>query len=442
VPAPPEPAAAADEAARDGALPRDRRPLGAVLAASVVSAAGGALTALAVPWLVLQTTGSAGRAGLVAACAIGPVVVSALAGGLLVDRAGSRRVSAAADLLSGAAVAAIPLLAMAGLQRFWMICVLMGAAGLGQAPGQTARTVLLPALARHADLPVTRVAGWHDGAARGASVLGAAAGGLLIAVLGPGPVLLADGASFAVSALLVAAGTRRLPGAGPQHAGAVSLRRSRADLAAGLRFVLRTRLLLAMSLLAVVVQFCDQGWSSVLLPDDARSRLGGPVALGILEALFAAGALAGALAYSAAGARWRRWPLFTAAYLIVGAPRFLVAAGTASPLPLAVMMAAEGLACGVINPLVATVGFGIVPGPLRARVLAATTALSVSAAPLGTLAAGWLADSAGLTTALLSVGGVYLAATLCPAVFPVWRKLDPEDQEAPAVTRVQRALES
>ena len=100
-------------AAGDEAGPRDRRPLGAVLAASVVSAAGGALTALAVPWLVLQTTGSAGRAGIVAACAIGPVVVSALAGGLLVDRGGSRRVSAAADLLSGAAVAAIPLLALA-----------------------------------------------------------------------------------------------------------------------------------------------------------------------------------------------------------------------------------------------------------------------------------------------------------------------------------------
>ncbi|HEY1644547.1 MAG TPA: MFS transporter [Streptosporangiaceae bacterium] len=436
MPAPPEPADAGVEAA-----PRDRRPLGAVLAASAVSAAGSALTALAVPWLVLQTTGSAGRAGIVAACAIGPVVVSALAGGVLVDRAGSRRVSVAADLLSGAAVAAIPLLSLAGLLRFWIICVLMGAAGLGQAPGQTARTVMLPALARHAGQPVARVAGWYDGAARGASVLGAAAGGLLIAVLGPAPVLLADGASFAVSALLVAAGTRHLP-AGTQSAGAVSLRRSRRDLTAGLRFVLRTRLLLAMSLLAVAVQFCDQGWTSVLLPDDARSRLGGAVALGVLEALFAAGALAGALAYSAAGARWRRWPLFTVVYLIVGAPRFLVAAGTATPLPLAVMMTAEGLACGVINPLVATVMFGIVPGPLRARVLAATTALSLSAAPLGTLAAGWLADSAGLTTALLTVGGVYLAATLCPAVFPVWRRLGREDSGAPAATGAQQALES
>jgi hypothetical protein len=69
-------------------------------------------------------------------------------------------------------------------------------------------------------------------------------------------------------------------------------------------------------------------------------------------------------------------------YLVVGAPRFVVAASTRMPLPLAMIMAAEGLAGGVINPLVATVVAGIVPEPL------------------GTLAAGWLAGSAGLSAAL------------------------------------------
>ncbi|HEU5417732.1 MAG TPA: MFS transporter [Streptosporangiaceae bacterium] len=165
------------------------------------------------------------------------------------------------------------------------------------------------------------------------------------------------------------------------------------------------------------------------LRDRARRRVGAGVDLGILEALFSLGALAGALAYSAAGARCRRWPLFVLVYLVVGAPRFAVAAGTRTVLPLAVMMTVEGLACGVINPLVATVVFGIVPEQLRARVLAATTAVSLSVAPLGALAAGWLAGSAGLRTALLAVGGLYLAATLCPLIFPVWRQLDQPDTD-------------
>jgi hypothetical protein len=35
-----------------------------------------------------------------------------------------------------------------------------------------------------------------------------------------------------------------------------------------------------------------------------------------------------------------------------------------------------------------------------------------------------LAGSAGLSIALLSTGGLYLLATLCPLIFPVWRQLD------------------
>jgi MFS family permease len=397
-----------------------------VLAAGAVSAAGSALTALAVPWLVLQRTGSPARMGVVAACAIVPAVASALAGGVITDRAGSRAASAAADLLAGAAVTGVPVLAAAGLLRFWVICVLMAVAGLCQAPGQTARAALLPALAGRAGVPLGRAAGWYDSAARCAGVLGAAAGGALIAVLGASQVLWADGASFAVSAVLVAAGTAGLPEA-RRRAGraAMTLRGCGRDLAAGGRFVLATRLLLAMGLLGAAVQFCDQGWSAVLLPADVRGRLGGPGDLGILEALFSLGALAGALAYSVAGPRLRRRrPLLVLAYLVVGAPRFAVAAWTRSPAPLAVVMAAEGVAAGMISPLLATVTLGMVPAALRARVLAAMTALSLAVAPAGTLAAGWLAGRAGLTPALLAGGGVYAVLTLCLAVFPVWRQLD------------------
>lgn len=43
---------------------------------------------------------------------------------------------------------------------------------------------------------------------------------------------------------------------------------------------------------------------------------------------------------------------------------------------------------------------------------------------MGGLAAGFLVDSAGLPCTLLTVGGVYLLATLCPLIFPVWRHMD------------------
>lgn len=141
------------------------------------------------PWFVLLTTGSAGKAGLVALCTMLPATVSSLASGALVDRAGARPVSIVSDVACGAAVAAIPVLQLAGVLRFWELCALMAATGLLSAPGNTARAVILPALARHSGMPLARAAGIYAGTARAASILGSAVGGLLIAVLGPAHAL-------------------------------------------------------------------------------------------------------------------------------------------------------------------------------------------------------------------------------------------------------------
>jgi MFS family permease len=170
-----------------------------VLAANVVSITGKALTQLGVPWFVLQSTGSAGKAGIVAFCATLPIVLSSMAAGPVIDVIGRRRIGIVSDLVRGVAVAAVPLLQSTGSLRFWMLCALMAVAGLFEAPDRTARDVLLPTLADRAGMTLTRAAGSYDGAARCAGMIGAAVGGLLIAVLGAAQVLLLDAASFAVS---------------------------------------------------------------------------------------------------------------------------------------------------------------------------------------------------------------------------------------------------
>jgi MFS family permease len=403
----------------------ERRPLAALLAANVVSVTGNAVTLMGVPWFVLQTTGSAADAGVVAFCAMLPVVVSSLAGGPVVDRVGRRRVSVMSDLACGLAVGAVPLLQSAGMLRFWMLCALMGVTGLFHAPGDTARGVLLPALAQRAGVPLTRAAGFYDGASRCAGTIGSAAGGVLIAVLGTGHVLIIDAATFAASAVLIAAGLRGVPGAGSRPAAVKQgLRAYRRALGEGYRYVLASPLLLGICLVTMAAQGLDQGWSAVLLPVHVRASLGGAPALGLVEALFCAGALAGALSYGAIGGRARRWPLYTAAFIIVGAPRFLVAALTGTVAPLAVMMTIEGVACGVINPILATATYETVPDELRSRVLSAMTGSALMIAPLGGLAAGFLAGSAGLTATLLAAGSVYALVTLCPLIFPAWKQLD------------------
>ncbi|WSM85250.1 MFS transporter [Actinacidiphila glaucinigra] len=403
----------------------DPRPLRLVLAANVVSISGNSLTVLAVPWFVLQTTGSAARAGLAAFCATLPVVVSALFGGPVIDRFGRRRSSVLSDAVCAVAVVAIPLLHFAGVLRFWQLCALMAVSGLFHGPGETAREVLLPVLAERAGTPLARAAGYFDGASRGARMLGASAAGVLIAVLGAETVLLLDAVTFAVSALLIAFGVRGLAGAEPaKNAAPVSLRTYRAELREGYAFLIRARLLLAITLMVMVTNGLDAGWSSVLLPVHAERELGGSVQLGLLSGLFGAGALAGALLYGALGHRLPRWPVYTLCFLLCGAPRFLVAAWVPGWGALAVTMVAGGIAAGALNPILSTVTFEHVPDELRSRVLGTLGAGVLLTTPVGGLAAGYLVDGAGLTTALLATGGAYLLATLCPLVFPSWRRMD------------------
>ncbi|WP_243869657.1 MFS transporter [Streptomyces liangshanensis] len=402
----------------------DRRPLVAVLAANTVSIAGSSLTLIGVPWFVLQTTGSAGRAGFVAFCATLPVVVAAVVGGPVIDRLGRRRVSITSDLVCAVAVAAVPLLHFAGVLDFWMLCVLMALSGLVHTPGLTARSVLVPDLAERAGTTMPRAASLLDAVSRGARMLGAALAGVLIAFLGAETVLLLDAATFAVSAALIAVGVRGVRAAEPQRLAPVSLKRYRTELREGYAFLVRTRLLLGITVMVMVTNGLDQGWSAVLLPVHAREDLGGPTDLGLLTAVFGGSALLGALLYGAFGERFPRRVVFATAFLICGAPRYVVAALVDGTLPLAVTMAAGGLAAGLLNPILTTVIFERVPTELRSRVSGVTMAGVEMTMPLGGLVAGLLVERAGLSHAMLAMGSVYLLATLSPLVFPAWRHME------------------
>ncbi|MGR8010269.1 MFS transporter [Streptomyces hypolithicus] len=402
-----------------------RKPFAAVLAANAVSIAGTSLTMIGVPWFVLETTGSAGRAGVVAFCATLPVVVSALVGGPVIDRIGRRRVSVASDVVCGLAVGAIPLLHYAGALEFWMLCALMALGGLAHTPGMTARSVLVPDLAAHAGTTLPRAASLFEGVSRGARMAGAALAGVLIALLGAEAVLLLDALTFAASALLVAAGVRGVRAAEPQKsAPPVSFRTYRTELREGYVFLARNRLLLAMVLMVMLTNGLDQGWSSVLLPVHAKDSLGGATALGFLAAIFGGAALLGALLYGAVGERFGRRAVFTVAFLLCGLPRFTVAALVDGFAALALTMAAGGLAAGMLNPILTTTTFERVPQELRSRVGGVATAGCELAMPMGGLAAGLLVQETGLVTALLIFGGTYFLATLSPLVFPSWRTMD------------------
>jgi MFS family permease len=408
-----------------------RRPLSLLLTANVISVTGNMLTVVAVPWFVLQTTGSPARAGLVAFAGTVPVVLAALLGGPLIDRLGLRRTSVISDVVCAAAVGLVPVLHLTVGLAFWQLLLLVAISGLFHAPGETAREVLMPQLAEHAGTTIMRASSAYESASRGARMLGAPLAGVLIAVTGAADVLFLDAATFAVSALLIGAGVRG--GARPTRPSEPATPRGyRAELREGFAYLVGARLLFAVVVMVMVTNALDQAWSAVLLPVDARRNLGGSVGIGVVSGTFAAAALTGSLLYGAFGHRFPQRGLFIGAFLVCGFPRTAVAALVPGLAPLVVTCVVCGLAAGVLNPIIGTEMVRLVPERLRSRVFGAVTSGVLVAVPLGGLLGGYVVQYAGLRAGMATVSVLYLLTTLSPLFLPAFRQWNTPQEPAPA----------
>src|SRR4051794_5473703 len=196
-----------------------RIPLYGWLTAEAVSLLGTRLSMIAIPWLVLTTTGSPTQTGLVAFAEITPMVLLKAFGGPLVDRIGPRRMAITADTLSLLVVGMIPLLHHSGALTFPLLLALVAVAGGLRGPGDAATTALIPALVERAGVAYERATGLSSAIERGATMIGAAIAGGLVATVGPADAVAVDALSFGVCALLLVATTRSLTTRGPEQPG-------------------------------------------------------------------------------------------------------------------------------------------------------------------------------------------------------------------------------
>jgi MFS family permease len=380
------------------------RPVRALLGAELLSTTGTAMTGLALPWFVLQTTGSPARTGLVAAAGWAPMVLLGIPAGSLVSRLGARRTMIACDLARVPLVAAVPILHALGALTFGMLVALAFAIGVFVAPHLASQRALLPELLGAHEGAVMRANAVLQAANRLPVVLGPALAGVLIAAVGASEVLLADAATFLASAALLA---RFVPERGGPPVDDAS-----GWVWAGVRYVAGDPILRPAVIAATGVELAAQALF-LALPILAFVEYDrDPGVAGVLVAAWGVGALLG----SAAAFRLAdRDPLalIRRAALAQALPLWALALDV-SPAVAAGALLASGLA----NPLVtapfttlATLG---VPQALRARVMLAFLTASTAAGGLGLVLAGPLAEALGVRTVLLGVAAV---ATVAAAGF-------------------------
>ena len=404
-----------------------RRGLGALtalLSAHAVSQTGNVVTAYAIPFYVLELGGSGLEVGIAAFFATAPVVIGGPLGGVVVDRVGHRRASIVADLVSGGAVLAMPVLALTVGLPFWALLGLVFAAGLLDTPGQTARRVMLPALTDRAGVRIERSVGLLDGSDRLARLVGATVAGLLVATVGPVATLFVNAAAFAVSALVTRFGVPATPAPAVDAGEAAAPESYWSDLADGFRFVVGDPLMRLIVALVLVTNLFDAARASSMVPLYADERLGGAAALGLLVAVMGGAALVGNVAFGFVAHRVPRRVTFAVCFALAGGPPN-AAFALGAPLPVLVAaVALAGLAAGALNPILGAVQFERVPGRMRGRVFGLVNAGAWAGVPLGALLGGIAVDTIGFTAAFGVVAVAYTLVTLTPLTGGTWRQME------------------
>lgn len=394
----------------------------AYYASHVLSLLGNGIASVALPLIVLQTTGSPlGMSALATATAV-PSVVVGLLSGVIIDRINRRTASVISDVISAVAIAALPLVDMLwGLDLVWFI--LLGILGaFGDVPGMTAREVLAPMVARHTGLDLRRVVGVRQTLTSIALVIGPAAAGVLLAAVDAMTVLWITAATSALAAVLTRMLPRRL---GEVDSSRVTRQPVMRELVDGLLVVGRSRFLLGTTILVLGLAVALGGLQGLVMPVyfDLIAR---PELLGLVLTALAAGMLVGAMVYSAVGARLssRAW---LSAGFVATSVGFVLMASLVSPAVVFAGAAALGIGNAVVGAVTSVQQVQHTPAALLGRVLSVKTALLTVAAPAGIALAGVLAEIGSPLLAGAGVTGVWIVVLLAVIGSRALRDLDPKE---------------
>ncbi|WP_375489256.1 MFS transporter [uncultured Jatrophihabitans sp.] len=392
-----------------------------------VSVVGSATSTILLPLLaVVRLHAGPGAMGLLAAAAWLPWLVVGVPVGVLVDRLSARGVMMTADLVSAAALLSIPAAAAADvLSMAQLLCVAL-VTGTCTVFFRAAYPALLRRIASSNHL--TSANARMLGTEAAADVVGPSLGGWLAAVLGAATGVLADVASFVVSAVCL----WRLPRHAPRVARSAEPSRPAvgsvvARAREGVRFVYADRLLRLFAVSGGISNFGLTGVNALLVLFLARTVGLHAATIGVLLALGSLGGVAGStvagrLCAALGSARAMRL------LAVVGAPAplllpFVGPGATIVIVPLALAM----LGCGLVGGNVVRGAFRMqyVPADMLGRATTATQLVNFGAMPLAGVCAGALGDAIGLRLTLLVMAAVHAAASLAVPCSHVrhWREL-------------------
>lgn len=365
-----------------------------------VSLVGTWMQNVAQSWLVWRLTHSEAALGVAGFLSQIPVLLVGPIGGSAADRAPRRKLVIVTQSVFALQAFALAAVTLTGRVNVGWIYALAALQGLTYAFDIPARQSLL---ADMAGAEFGNAIALNSSIVNGARMIGPAVAGAIVAALGEGLCFLGNGVSYL--AIIWTLFLMRFVEPKREHVG------GRGHLREGLAYASRTAHIRALLLLVGASSVFGSPYIA-LMPSFASKVLGGGP--GLLGWLFAASGL-GALVGAASLLR-RKGLIGLGRRVAWGSTLFGVGlvAFSASPHPSLSMAALVLVGAGWMLQLAATNTLlqGLAPPELRGRVMGLYSSMFVGAAPLGTLAAGWLATRFGPQRAMAAGAAVVLCASL------------------------------
>ena len=381
-----------------------------------LSRLGDAMMLVAIPFAVIELTGSATDLGLVLATFMVSRLALVLVGGVWADRLSRRVVMLAADVARAATQGAAAMLLVTGNAELWHLAAAAAATGVGTAFFDPASTALVPQTVSREKLQQANAL--IALSRSGARIFGPAAGAFAVAAFGPGWAYAVDAATYVASAGFLLA--LRVPAV----VSALVPKSFLADLKEGWLAVRERTWLWTYLGVAAVVNTSAAAFV-VLGPVVAERELGGAAAWGVVLTGGAVGGVVGGLI----ALRLRPGRPLVVVYLAV-LPVALPLALLIEPAPVLALaggylafVAGVALSNTIWNTLVQE----RIPEETLARVSSYDMLVTYLFMPLGYTLAGPLADAIGLTATLVAGAIVATAAPLLVLLVPAVRNLRASD---------------
>jgi DHA3 family macrolide efflux protein-like MFS transporter len=390
----------------NGQASRWKPPFFSIWSGQAISLVGSQLVQFALVWWLTQSTGSATVLAMATLAAVLPGVLLGPIAGTLVDRWNRRLVMLVADGFVALISAWLAYLFWTGSMTVWHVYVAMLARAMGEAfhwPAMQASTSLMVPREH-----LSRVAGMNQTMQGALGVAAPPLGAILLALLPLHGVMAVDvaTAAFAILPLLFVV----VPQPGPSVPAESGTARSSvmSEMGQGLRYVWRWPGLMAVLIMAMVINFVVNP-AFALMPLLVTEHFGGgALQLGWLESSWGIGMVLGGLLLSVWGGFRHR--VYTSLSGLVVSGIAIVGVGLA---PAAAFWLALGalFVAGFMNPLVNGPLFAIlqatVAPEMQGRVFTLVGSLCSAMMPLSLAVAGPVAEAVGIRTWYVVGGAIF-----------------------------------